>query len=161
MAKTRNNNNDDNGDLDKVVNEPPSNKKKYKSQYDPDEFEENMLREKRRKKVEIKLEDEKEGAFSSKNTDDSTNERQEMKKPVKEVNMSRKDAGDEDSEISESQTGTDCGELGASARLGRTSGTDRRDMSMTRGSKPSILDNARLCAKRELFQMIKFIFPKN
>jgi hypothetical protein len=50
MTKTRNNNNDDNGDLDKVVNEPPSNKKKYKSQYDPDEFEENMLKEKKEEK---------------------------------------------------------------------------------------------------------------
>jgi hypothetical protein len=40
MMKTRNKNNDDDGDLDKVqvVNEPASNKKKYKGQYDPDEF---------------------------------------------------------------------------------------------------------------------------
>jgi hypothetical protein len=69
-----------------------------------------------------------------------------MKKPLKEVNMSRKNAGEDDSEVSTSQTETYRGELGASPRLGRTSGTDTRDMSMTRGSKPSILDNARLCA---------------
>jgi hypothetical protein len=166
MTKTRNNNNDDNGDLDKVlVNEQPCNKKKNKTRYETDEFEENMLKEKRRKRAGIKIEDEKESNSSSKNTSDSTNERQGVKKPVKEVNMSGNDAGgvdsgDEESEISDSKTGTDRGELVASARLGRTSGTDTRDMSMTRGSKPTIIDNARLCAKRELFQMIKFVNPK-
>jgi hypothetical protein len=98
----------------------------------------------------VKLEDE-----------DSSNEKVDrLKKPPKVVRMSRMDTQEEGYEVSNSQSQTPCGDAGDLAWLACTSGSETRDMSMTKGSRPSITDNTRLCAGRELFQMIKFVNQK-
>ena len=100
------------------------------------------------------------GSSTSKHSGFTNKKGDGLKLPPKEVRTSKMETEEEGSEVLYSQTDTPCGDAGALARSAHTSGSEAKDMSMTKGSKPSISDNARLCAKRELFKMIKFVNQK-